>query len=1197
MLRALPAAFGCKLLILLITRFFTKPNKGMILLSNGQPIEGIPLITKMPNRQRIVQTELLSSVLRTTIVKAMKLTAIFLLCLLMRVHATGYAQKVTLTVRDASLESVLKKITKQTGYVFFYNDQIIQKAQPVSVILKNVQLEQALKAVFKEQPFRYMISDKNIAVGLAIVQAKPASDTTVPKRNPRIQMLKVIGKIYDASTGAPLAGVNVIGVGTQSGTVSGPNGDFLLAVPKGLVVEFTAIGYEAHREKLMADNTNMLVRLKLKPTEMKQMVVTGIFSRKSSSFTGAAVTITGEELRKVGNANVFQSLKNLVPSMVLDNFTAGSNPNAMPTIQLRGTSTFPADESDIQANLKGNYLKSPNEPLFILDGFEASIERILDLDMNRIERMDILKDAASKAIYGARGANGVIVIETKKSATGRALVTYNASVDVDIPDLTSYNLANSHEKLQAELIDGMYIAPKYEPDTWVRLQQLYNTRKKLADEGLYTNWLAKPLREGVGHKHNLSIDLSGPSLSLLADFTYREVNGVMIGSQRKNISSNLNASYRVKNFLFRNIMSISKNNNTESPYGQFSDFVKMNPYWKSQEADGTIPFYSEYVDADTRYTNPMYNGTINTKNTTGYFNFTDNFYVEWNIIPGLKAITRLGFDIKNTEADEFYPASHTRFDIYWKTDSAQMRKGSYQINNGKSTRVSGDLNLQYSRNLGVHNFWANLGVNAVEQRLSELYHVVEGFTSDRMENVMFGNRYLLDSRPQGIEMINRELGVLGSFSYTYNNRYFTDLTLRSSASSQFGSDKRWAQFWSVGLGWNLHNEDFFVAGLPFVNQFKLRGSMGSTGNPNFATNASVATYEYYRDRLYQDLPGSYLTNLPNPDLQWETKMDYNIGADISIHHRLNLRFDYYESYTENLVTRLTLPSSTGFTSVAENLGRVRNNGIELNANWMLWNKGNNFFSIYGSIETNRNRIVELSGAMKDFNNRMDAEAAKLDRSTPVKKYIDGMSMNTIWAVPSLGIDPSTGREIYVKRDGSTTFNWDPSDMVAAGNSLPEFTGTFGISGEYKGFGLNITGRFLGGSQLYNQTLVDRVENVDMAYNVDKRVITGRWLYPGQQALFKRLGTFTKTLPDGSSTIARELTRSTTRFVQDRNEWTIGAINAYYQFREAVSKRLGMQRLRIGVNMNEIATFSTIRIERGTSYPFARTLSFSLSATF
>src|SRR5690606_27457228 len=330
-----------------------------------------------------------------------------------------------------------------------------------------------------------------------------------------------------------------------------------------------------------------------------------------------------EELRRNGNANLFQALKNISPSMVLDNFDMGSNPNTMPDIQIRGTSTFPTQETGISAGLKGNYLKNPNERLFILDGFETSVERIFDLDMNRIESVTILKDAASKALYGSKAANGVIVIETTKLSSTKPLVTYNTSLDIEMPDLTSYNLTNAMEKLEAERIDGMYIAsPNGGPAEQVRLNQLYNQRKKVAMEGLDTYWLAKPLQDGIGQKHALSVELGGNDLRVIGDLAYRDVTGAMIGSSRKNLSGSVSASYRLSNLLFRNIVSVVDNNSAESPYGQFSDYVKMNPYWRAENADGSIPYYSEAApegQGNNPYTNPLYNSTLNSKITDGYF--------------------------------------------------------------------------------------------------------------------------------------------------------------------------------------------------------------------------------------------------------------------------------------------------------------------------------------------------------------------------------------------------------------------------------------------------------------------------------------------------------------------------------------------------------------------------------------------------
>jgi hypothetical protein len=437
------------------------------------------------------------------------------------------------------------------------------------------------------------------------------------------------------------------------------------------------------------------------------------------------------------------------------------------------------------------------------------------------------------------------------------------------------------------------------------------------------------------------------------------------------------------------------------------------------------------------------------------------------------------------------------------------------------------------------------------------------------------------------------MGFLGAFSYMYDNRFLADLTLRANASSQFGADKKWAQFWSLGLGWNLHNETFMDR-FDFVDQFKVRGSLGSSGNPNFATNTSMATYQYYLQSLYQGYPGAYLMNLANEALQWETKFDYNAGFDARM-GGLSMRFDYYESYTTNLISGVSVPTSTGFDIVRENLGKVKNSGFEIFASYLLWSKGSNFISLNAGIETNKNRIVELSNAMKNFNANMDKQASEKGTNKPVHKYEDGMSMNAIWAVPSLGIDPANGLEIYQKRDGTTTYEWNAGNMIVVGNAMPSYWGVGGLSAEYRGIGLNVTARYSGGGQLYNQTLVDKVENIDMNYNVDKRVLTGRWRTPGQHAEFKRLTAQYTRESDGKT--VPEKTRATSRFVQDKNDLTIAAVNVYYLFGKKFVSRLGMQRLKLAFNMNEVATFSTIRIERGTQYPFSRTVSFSLSTTF
>lgn len=1117
----------------------------------------------------------------------MKFAILMIIVVCLQVNARAFSQTISIRVQQADIEAVMKEIQQQSGYSFIYDNQFVEHAKPVTLLLKDASIRTAMQALSKDQSFTFEISDRLIYL----------------KNKPKVSLQIEAGTLQDNLTGRvtdslgnPLTGVTVVLKDPALYTSTNKEGYYNFeGVATQSTLQFAFLGYRTLVVPVQGRReVNVILQEAIQT--MDEVVVTGIFERKESSYTGSAQTISGEELKRVGNANVFQALKNISPSMVLDNFEMGSNPNAMPEIQIRGTSSFPVQQTDLTAGLKGNYLKNPNEPLFILDGFETTVERVFDLDLNRIESITILKDAASKALYGSKGANGVIVIETKKIPSNKPLVSYNSSLDIEMPDLSSYHLTNALQKLEAERIDGMYTADPLgfdAPGHQLALTQLYNQRRKLALEGLDTYWLAKPLQNGVGQKHAISLELGSNDLRVIGDVAYRDVSGAMIGSSRKNLSGSISASYRLKNLIFRNIMSVVDNHAVESPYGTFGDYAKMNPYWRATNPDGSIPFYAEIGPDDEKFTNPFYNSTVNSKNTSGYFNFTNNFYLEWTMLPGLKATSRIGIDVKNSQADEFYPAGHTRFDSY--SDEDALRRGSYQVNNGKSSYLSGDLNVNYSKTIDKHFYFANVGFNISERNFNELVYAVEGFASDQMDDISFGRDYALDSRPVGISGISRDIGFLAAASYMWDERFLSDFTFRTNASSQFGADKRWAKFWSVGLGWNIHNE-VFLKNLDWVERLKIRGSVGSTGNQNFNTNASIATYAYYLGSLYQGFPGSHVMNMANPGLQWESKFDYNAGLDLSL-KKLNLRFDYYVSYTENLLTDITIPNSTGFNSVKDNLGRVKNQGIELYASYLVWAKDRNFFNVHFGIETNRNKIVELSNAMKAYNDRMDALAADRSNGVPVKKYQDGMSMNAIWAVPSRGIDPATGNEIYVKQDGNTSYNWNARDMVVAGVSMPAYQGVFGFNAEYNRIGLSVTARYLGGGQMYNYTLVERVENVDMAFNVDERVLTGRWLYPGQHAQFKRLGTFDRLNPNGSTSPVKEMTRATTRFVQDRRELTIAAANLYYDFNPAMIRKWSLERLRIGVNMNEIAQFSSIQIERGLDYPFARTVSFSLSATF
>ena len=1009
---------------------------------------------------------------------------------------------------------------------------------------------------------------------------------------------KITGKVVDEG-GVPIPGVFVYPRGnTQGGTATEGDGSFQIDVKsKDVVLVFSAIGYVT-REIKASEAKNVV--LKEDHESLDESVVTGIFTRKKESFTGAVQTITAEELTRVSNANIVESLKRIDPSLlILENLEAGSNPNVMAQMQLRGASALGMETT----SLKSNFVTAANMPLFILDGFETNIEKITDMDMNRVQSITILKDASAKAIYGSKGANGVIVIETKALGSDRTLVTYTGSVTVEAPDLTSYNLCNAYEKLMVEDREGLkyYDGLNHDSYSTVVQQNMYYQRLKRAMEGESTYWLSKPVRIGFGHKHSLGVEMGNKDLKTFLTFSYNDVQGAMKGSKRDIISGDANISYRAGNWVFRNIMSISSMKGTESPWGSFSEYAACNPYFTPYDENGNVKkfLYKGYVGeySEPQVTNPMWNAFIGTSDTSRYLDFIDNFYVEYHLAQSLKLVARMGIDTKKTQYDKFLPAEHTDFvNKNGMALSAEeyINRGSYTLTTGNYINYSADASAQFNRTFADrHYVFATAQYNISETHYDEVTNTAYGFPNSYMKNYALARTYETGSSPTGGDGINRNLGALLTAGYSYDNRYMADATIKTSASSVFGSNRRWGVFWSAGVAWNLHNEAFMEDAKDWLKTLKLRASVGSSGNQNYANNISLPVYSYYNSNYYNGFTGAVLKNMENPDLQWEEKMDYNVGIDFRT-NRINAVLDAYIADTRNLVFNRSIVPSTGFSTVVDNMGKVRNRGIEASLSYVLFQTGSSYLSVFGKVAFNDNRILQISEALEAYNKQQAAAAEALHSPLPVVQYYNGMPLHSIWAVESLGIDSRLGYEVFIDRDGNMTTTWDSKDLKNFGSSDPLYNGNFGINGEMASIGVNIVMTYYGGGKRYNTTLLNKVENVDLSYNVDRRIFEGRWFKAGQNAPFRGLDSHSNNEEIGYQDY---MTRATSRFIQKNNVLNIATVSVYYEFPQSLLSKLRMDRLRATLYTNDLYTFSSIQIERGTSYPYARSFSFSLTATF
>ncbi len=1073
---------------------------------------------------------------------------------------------VTFSTKAESLNHVLIKFKDQTGVEILFNRQLLGDQVCKELNLVKVSVDVALGKILEGTGFEFSKVD-----GVYIIKKKTKEKIT------RVEPRVVTGVVKDAQ-GEPLPGVTVVVKGTTLGCATDADGKYKLPISLegDVVLVFSFVGMQT-KEVTYQGQAELDVTLVADVTEIEQVVVTGIFTRKAESFTGAATTFKREDLKRLGNQNILQSLKNMDPSFIVtESVDFGSDPNRMPDMQIRGASSLP--------NVKGDYASNPNQPLFILDGFEATVEKVFDLDMNRVASVTLLKDAAAKAIYGSRAANGVVVIETVQPEKGMLKVTYSGDLNITGPDLSSYDLCNAVEKLQVEWDAGRYDA-YYPKDDQFRLEE-YNQLQKEIARGVNTYWLAKPLRTGVGHKHSLYLEGGDDYLRYGVDVSYNKVAGVMKGSDRENVAGAITLSYRYKSLLFRNVLSVTFNKANDSPYGSFAEYTKLNPYWSPRDENGNLKrVLGEFRLADWRdatvYYNPLYNATLGTKNFSKYTEVTDNFYVEWQMYKDLKFIGRFGYSQKQDSREDFYPGNHTKF-ADWTGDN-YFKRGSYYIKDGTNKTLKIDATFNYSKQWDKHLLFANLNWNL--QQDSYDYHGMEawGFLNDKVDHVAFAKQYAENGVPTGDDATTREIGVVGAVNYSYDNRYLADLSYRLSGSSVYGADNRWGSFWSAGIGWNMHYESF-LSGQEWLDQLKVRASIGYTGSQNFNPYQAMATYKYFTNAEYDNIVGAYLMGMANDKLKWQQTRDINIGFDARLLKGLTLRFDYYISNTDNLLVDFDLSGSTGFNTFKENLGEVQNRGFDATLSWRLYNhiESDSYFTVFGSVSSNKNKIVKISDALTKSNEAQDDEG--VNPSKPYTRFEEGQSTSAIWAVRSLGIDPATGKEMFIDRSGRKTYEWNINDQVVCGESNPKLQGNFGFNAEYKGIALNCSFSYKLGGDYYNQTLVDRVENVDVQYNVDRRVFTGTWKKAGDVTFFKRISDTPTT------------TRPTDRFVERQNELSLASLNVSYDLRHVHITKY-VERMKLSFYMTDVFRVSSVKAERGLEYPFARTYSLGLQATF
>lgn len=1006
--------------------------------------------------------------------------------------------------------------------------------------------------------------------------------------------VEVTGIVIDEES-VPVAGAGVVLKGTTIGVSTEADGTFRLEMESPgpeFVLEFSFIGMKTREVKVKPRDgkADMEVVLEMDQNELDQVVVTGIFNRRKESYTGSAVTMKGEDIKKVSTTNIAKAISVIDPSFrVMDNFEMGSDPNRLPDMRMRGTSTLPGGSSgsgDL-VSLQGEYDTYPNQPLLMLDGFEIDVQTMADLDPDRIASITILKDASATAIYGSKASNGVIVIETLAPRPGAINVTYSGSVRVEIPDLSSYNLMNSEEKILVEKLAGLY------PENDLASLRDYESRLREVRRGVDTYWLSQPLRTAVQHRHAVTLEGGSQALRYKLYAGLNETPGVMKGSKRSTQTASLDLSYRLSKFQLKNSVTVDNAVGTDSPYGSFSQYAMLNPYLRPYDEDGNVNKVMQtwnmlYSGSGNTYeiANPMYNATFHSLDRTTSLTIRELFKLEYRPADAwiLQANVSLSKGISKDEV--FRPGYHTAFNNV--TDPTL--KGDFSRAQSESFNYAIDFTAMYNKVFREkHYVTANLRYS-VDQNQSETYGaLVTGFPNDTMDHILFGQKY--SENMTGSENTSRSIGGVLTAGYSYMYRYSFDATIRVDGSSQFGRDNRFAPFWSAGFKWDITNEPFMKS-VEWMDDLVFATSYGITGTQGFAPYQSRQVYSYsdlMQYYLSSDATGIELVALGNDKLKWQQTATWNTRLELSLlKGRITARAEYYIKNTENSLAQITLAPSLGFSSYPANMGTLQNQGVELNIAFIPYrNEAKEaYWVISANGSHNRNKLTRISEALS----RMNELNASTESISPLPRYVEGQSTTAIWAVRSLGIDPSTGDEILLKRDGSVTSEYDPVDAVICGDTEPKWQGNVNTSFNYMGFGINLGFTYRFGGQMYNSTLVQKVENADLRYNADRRVLQLRWQNPGDVAQYKRL----TNSANGSNT------RQTSRFVMNENLFQMSSLSLTYRMDNneyPFLRRLHISSMRWSFNMEDIFYLSSIKRERGTDYPFSRQFALSLNLVF
>jgi TonB-linked SusC/RagA family outer membrane protein len=1084
---------------------------------------------------------------------ATKLTAFLLFAIMLTAHAGGKAQLVTLSVRNVPLQTIFEEVKHQTGFTFVYTEAIMRKAKKVSVSVKDAPLEAVLNQCFKEQPLSYTILNE-----MVIIKEKEDIKPVVPEVKEETAHVTVSGRVLSDS-GRILQGASVVVVGTSQGVPTNADGRFTIEVPLNGTIAISAIGYE--------------IRLTSTSQQLDQIVVVGYGTRKRSDLTGAVSSINSGTIEKSGVISVDQALQGRIAGVQMTQNTG--LPGGGSSIQIRGLSS----------------INSTNEPIFVIDGViissgtgTYSSNAFSAINPADVETIDVLKDASATAIYGAQGANGVIIITTKKGKPGAPRISVDAKYGVQgIPKYLSLTNLREYAQHQNEYytLKGWGISD-------------YFANPALLSTG--TDWQREIFRPASMQNYNLSVSGGNEITTYRVSGNYLKQQGVASGSGFDRVTVSTNLDTKIKPWAkIGGAMTLSQTSQviTIADWDLINSAVRQSPSVPARTLDGS---YGGPEDANDALSNPLALSKLLDKGNKR-IGIRGNVYLDIKPINALTLRTEFATDLGEEMTHTFIPT----YKLGSRYNSEITNQQTQRYANNWSWRNLATYNEKFGQ---WHTVNATLGHELTERSFNYIYAKRRG-GSNQLRDIDAGDA--LTAENNGTTGRVAYTSFFGRVFYSFRDRYLLTATLRYDGSSNFAEGHKWGMFPSTALAWKVSDEPFF-RGVKAISSMKLRLGYGKVGNSNirqFAYTANIANVPTIWGN------GALVANVPNPEVTWESTKSYNLGLDMSLlHNRIELVADVYLKRTDNLLLELTLPGITGAqqggppgsaSAPWDNVGSLENKGIEIAVNTINVKKKDFSWNSSFVFTLNKNEVLKLNTPSAFI-----SKTYQLAGTTYIVNRTEaGRSIGEFWGYKTTGrinsaddiYDKNGNIKLAIPEKQKIDKNngvwvgdliWDDynhdgrinvDDREYLGSPLPKFTYGFGNTFTYKNFDIYVFFAGSYGNKVLNFLNI-AIDNPNATGNITRRAGMDYARLGLKDAGGSAVDIYNAYVSGGDASMPRmsqndinSNNRLSSRFVEDASYLRLQNVNLSYTLPGKMLAKLKMTNAKLYISAQNLYTFT------------------------